>query len=81
MISEVDIRDWEIVDEVMHLSNLKRDDVFSLENSKQLFEHWGNFNNSVYAGLYGSSNNIYCLPEFLKVYKWKRSEKTDHTKS
>lgn len=74
MINEIDIKDWEMLATPLPLKELKVNDIFSIEGSNEMFEHYGKLGNSIIAGLISIEHMRvpYNLPDFLKVYKWKK---------
>jgi hypothetical protein len=74
MLSEVDIKDWEMITEPLKLEKLKEGDVFSVLGDNKMLKLLQVLNNVVFAEVkdYATEEirKVFILPTFMEVFPW-----------
>jgi hypothetical protein len=73
MLSEVDIKDWEMITEPLKLEKLKEGDVFSVLGDNKMLKLLQVLNNVIFAEIkdcVDESRKVFILPTFMEVYPW-----------
>ena len=74
MLSEVDIKDWEMITEPLKLEKLKEGDVFSVLGDNKMLKLLQVLNNVVFAEVkdYAAEEirKVFILPTFMEVFPW-----------
>lgn len=74
MLSDVDIKDWEMITEPLKLEKLKEGDVFSVFGDNKMLKLLQVLNNIVFAEVkdYAAEEirKVFILPTFMEVYPW-----------
>lgn len=78
MISEIDVKDWEMLTEPLPVSQLKPYDLFSVHGSTDVFKYTGHIGKAVIAILQQNESRelAFIFPDFMEVFPWKASQKT-----
>ena len=69
MLSEIDIKDWEMLTAPLKLQELKEGDVFSVFGDNKMFKVMCKANEIVFAET-AEIFNAFALPRFMEVHKW-----------
>lgn len=74
MLSEVDIKDWEMITEPLKLEKLKEGDVFSVFGDNKMLKLLQVLNNVVFAEVKDYAveeiRKVFILPTFMEVFPW-----------
>jgi hypothetical protein len=74
MLSEVDIKDWEMITEPLKLEKLKEGDVFSVLGDNKMLKLLQVLNNVVFAEVKDYAveeiRKVFILPTFMEVFPW-----------
>ncbi len=80
MISEIDVKDWEMLTEPLALNKLNVSDLFGVHGGTDIFRHAGKVGNAIIAILQQKEKEAvelaFIFPEFMEVFPWKASQKT-----
>lgn len=69
MLSEIDIKDWEMLSVPLKLQELKEGDVFSVLGDNKIFKVMCKANQIVFAET-AELFNAFALPNFMEVFPW-----------
>lgn len=69
MLSEIDIKDWEMLSVPLKLQELKEGDVFSVLGDNKIFKVMCKANQIVFAET-AEAFNAFALPNFMEVFPW-----------
>ena len=73
MLNEVDLKEWEMINEPLKLEKLKEGDVFSVLGDNKMLKLLQVVNNVIFAEIkdcLDSSRKVFILPTFMEVYPW-----------
>lgn len=73
MISDIDIKDWQMLTTPLKLQELKEGDVFSVLGDNKMLKLLQVLNNVVFAEIkdcVDESRKVFILPAFMGVYPW-----------
>jgi hypothetical protein len=69
MISEIDVKDWQMLSEPLKLKALKEGELFSVAGSNKLFKLVAIANEIIFAETV-EVFHTFALPSFMDVFKW-----------
>ncbi len=73
MISDTDIKDWQMLTTPLKLDKLKEGDLFSVFGDNKIFKIMCVANNITFAET-SEIFNAFALPAFMQVYPWVKKE-------
>lgn len=74
MLSEIDIKDWEMITTPLKLKELKEGDLFSVLGDNKVFKLMCVANNIAFAET-SDIFNAFALPNFMEVFPWVSKKK------
>lgn len=71
MLSEIDIKDWQMLTTPLKLQELKEGELFSVLGDNKLFKLLHAVNDIAFAET-AEIFNSFALPRFMEVFKWQK---------